>query len=184
MTTPKVKPRLTYEDYLKTPDDERYELLDGELIMAPSPREVHQIISLNLSSLLHQFVRQQNLGRVFTAPYDVKLTDTDLVQPDILFVSNARSSIRTPNNIQGAPDLVVEILSPSTTKRDWNYKRALYARHGVTEYWLVDPEAHTVIVLRLNEGVYEVAGLYGEGSTLASPMLEGFTLEVDEIFPA
>ncbi len=182
MTTSKAKSKLTYEDYLKTPDDERYELLHGELIMAPSPGEAHQIISIRLGSQLHQFVEQAALGQVFSAPYDVKLSETDVVQPDLLFVSNERSSIRTPNNIQGAPDLVVEIQSPYTTKRDWNDKRALYARHGVTEYWLIDPEAHTVIVLLLNEGDYEVAGLYGESSVVISPTIQGFSVTLDEIF--
>ena len=184
MASPKPKIKLTFEDYLKTPDDERYELLDGELIMAPSPNELHQIICGNLGSLLLVYVKQHGLGQVFFAPYDVKLSDTDVVQPDLLFVSNERAGIRTANNIQGAPDLVVEIQSPATAKRDWNDKRSLYAQHGVTEYWLIDPDAHRVIVLLLNQGEYEAAGLYGEGSTLTSPTVEGFSVPVDEIFPS
>ncbi len=186
MTTPKAKPvgKLTFEDYLKTPDDERYELLGGVLTMAPSPGEAHQIIGGRLGSRMLLFVEQQGLGQVLFAPYDVKLSDTDVVQPDILFVSNERSGIRTPANIQGAPDLVVEIGSPSTVRRDWNDKRALYARSGVSEYWLVDAEAHTVTVLLLNEGDYVVAGVYGEGSALTSQTVGGFSLAVDEIFPA
>ena len=184
MASTKPKAKLTFEDYLKTPDDERYELLDGDLIMAPSPSELHQIICLRLGSALHMFVEHQELGQVLIAPFDVKLSDTDVVQPDLLFVSNERAGIRTANNIQGAPDLVVEIQSPSTAKRDWNDKRSLYAQHGVTEYWLINPDAHTVIVLLLNQGEYETAGLYGEGSTLASPTVEGFNVPVDEIFPS
>ena len=184
MASTKPKAKLTFEDYLKTPDGERYELLDGDLIMAPSPNELHQIICGNLGALLLLYVKQHVLGQVFFAPYDVKLSDTDVVQPDLLFVSNERAGIRTANNIQGAPDLVVEIQSPSTAKRDWNDKRSLYAQHGVTEYWLINPDAHTVIVLLLNQGEYETAGLYGEGSTLASPTVEGFNVPVDEIFPS
>ena len=147
MTTSKQKAKLTFEDYLNTPDDERYELLDGELIMAPSPNELHQIVAGRLGAKLLLFVEQRVLGQVFRAPYDVKLSDTNVVQPDVLFVSNERSGVRTPDNIQGAPDLVVEVQSPSTAQRDWNDKRSLYAQHGVTEYWLINPEAHTVIVL-------------------------------------
>ena len=184
MASPKPKTKLTFRDYLETPDDERYELFDGELIMAPSPTELHQIISGRLGARLLLHVERSNLGQVFFAPYDVKLSDTDVVQPDLLFVSNERAGIRTANNIQGAPDLVVEIQSPSTAKRDWNDKRSLYAQHGVTEYWLINPDAHTVIVLLLNQGEYEPAGLYGEGSTLISPTVEGFSVPVDEIFPS
>ena len=114
MITPKPKTKLTFQDYLKTSDDERYELLDGELIMLLSPNEAHQITCLNLGSRLLLYVEQNGLGQVLLAPYDVKLSDTDVVQPDILFVSNERSGVRTTDNIQGAPDLVVEIQSPST----------------------------------------------------------------------
>ena len=114
----------------------------------------------------------------------MRLSDTDVVQPDLLFVSNERYGIRTPNNIQGAPDLVVEVQSPSTAQRDWNDKRSLYTQHGVTEYWLINPDAHTVVVLLLNEGEYEVAGLFGEGSTLVSPTVEGFSVSLDDIFPS
>ena len=107
-----VKDRLTYADYMKTSDDERYELLNGELIMSPSPREIHQYISGNLYLVLGAFVRDRSLGRVYFAPFDVVLSDTDVVQPDLLFVSNERAAIITADNIQGAPDLVVEILPP------------------------------------------------------------------------
>ena len=182
MTTQRPKAKLTFQDYLNTPDDERYELLDGELIMAPSPNTLHQTINLNLSLMLQQFVRGRNLGKVLFAPYDVKLSDTDAVQPDLLFVSNARAGIITPNNIQGAPDFIVEIQSPSTSQRDWNDKRRLYALHGVTEYWLIDPETRTVAVLLLNDGEYEQAGNFGEGSIVSSATVEGFSAAVDEIF--
>ena len=184
MTTQKPKAKLTFQDYLKTPDDERYELLDGELIMAPSPNEAHQIIAGKLGSRLLLFVEQHDLGQVFIAPYDVKLSDTDVVQPDILFVSSQRAGIRTSDNIQGAPDLVVEIQSPSTARRDWNDKLRLYARHGVNEYWIIDPEAHTVAVMLLEEGEFRPAGIYGEGGGLSSASIEGFNIEVDEIFPS
>ena len=183
MTTQKPKAKLTFQDYLNTPDDERYELLDGELIMAPSPNELHQVIAGELGTRLFSYVKRHRLGQVFFAPYDVKLTDTDVVQPDLLFVSNERAGIRTPNNIQGAPDFVVEIQSPSTAQRDRNDKLRLYAQHGVTEYWLIDPEARTVAVMLLNDGEYEQAGSFGEGNILSSATVEGFSVAVDEIFP-
>ena len=174
--------KLTYEDYRKTPDDERYELLDGELVMTPAPRESHQRISGRLNMLLLQVADRTGAGRVYAAPFDVVLSDTDVVQPDLLFISNEREHTITEENVQGAPDLVVEILSPSTADRDLTIKRDLYARHGVREYWIVDTEAKTVTVLVRNAAGFAEAGVCGEGQTLASPTLEGFTITPDEIF--
>ena len=175
-------PKLTYQDYANLEGDERYELLDGDLILVGSPNEDHQIASLELATQMNIFVKENNLGRVFTAPYDVLFTDTDVAQPDILFVSNEREHIRTPANIQGAPDLIVEILSPSSSRRDWRDKRELYAEHGVREYWIVDPANHIVWIMLLRGGVLEEQGTYGEGDTVTSLTLEGFSFGVDEIF--
>ena len=122
------------------------------------------------------------MGEVFIAPTDVILSQTDVVQPDILFVSKERSYIITDDNIRGAPDLAVEVLSPSTAQRDRTLKRTLYALHGVPEYWQADSDAKNVAVLTLVNGEYKVAGIYGEGQTLVSPLLPGFTLEIDKIF--
>ena len=111
------------------------------------------------------------------------LSDTDVVQPDLLFVSNERAHLLSGgDNVQGAPDLVVEILSPGTADRDRGYKRALYAKHGVKEYWLVDPAAETVSILRLRGGVLAVARTFGRNETLQSPLLAGFELDLDDIF--
>ena len=110
------------------------------------------------------------------------LSDTDTVRPDLLFVSKERLHIITDDNVQGAPDLVVEIRSPSTARQDWTVKRELYARHGVGEYWLVDPEAATVAVLLLDEGELKVTGVYGEGDTLSSAVMSGFSIALADIF--
>ncbi len=183
VTTTKLRTKLTYEDYLNTPDDERYELIDGELIMSPSPRMAHQEADMEIGSILHTFVKLRNLGKVYSAPFDVVLSDTDVVQPDLLFVSRERLHIITEDNIQGAPDLAVEILSPSTSARDRGYKRDLYAKHGVKEYWQVDTDAKRITVLSLNaHGDYDVVAVYGVGQTLTSPLLPGFALNLDEIF--
>ena len=107
-----VQTKLTYADYLETADDERYELLNGELVMSPSLREIHQYILGRLFLRLGAFIYGRNLGKVYCSPFDVVLSDIDVVQPDLLFVSKGRESIITPENVQGAPDLVVEILSP------------------------------------------------------------------------
>ena len=182
MATQRSQIKFTYEDYRHTPDDKRYELLDGELIMAPAPRTAHQRTSRRMGTLLDTFVAENDLGEVFIAPYDVVLSETDVVQPDLLFVSKERSYIINEDNIRGAPDLVIEILSPSTAQRDRTLKRTLYALHGVPEYWQADTDAKIAMVLTLDNGEYKVAGIYGEGQTLVSPLLPGFTLEIDRIF--
>ena len=182
MTTQTAKTKFTYEDYMQTPDDIRYELLDGELILSPSPRTAHQRTSRKILTRLDDFVEENELGEVFDAPYDVVLDNFNVVQPDILFVSNERASIITDLNIQGAPDLVIEILSPSTARRDGTQKRDLYARYGVPEYWQADTDAESVLVLTLQDGEYRVSGVYTKGQTLTSPLLEGFRLNVDDIF--
>ena len=174
--------KLTYADYCRTPDDERYELLDGELIMSPSPNRAHQDICLELGALLHTYVKESGLGKIYIAPFDVVLSETNVVQPDLLFIANERTHIITPDNVQGPPNLVVEILSPSTANRDRTLKRALYAQYGVPEYWLVDPDARTVTVLRLGAAGFTVVAHYGAGETLTSPTLPGFTANLDDIF--
>ncbi len=182
MAIPNPLVKFTYEDYLNTPEDKRYELLDGNLVALSSPEEFHQRVSILLGSKLVQVAVENRLGKVYHAPFDVVLSNTDVVQPDLIFVSNERADIITPANIQGAPDLVVEILSPSTATRDKTFKRSLYARHGITEYWMVDLTEKTITILRLGEHGFEVVDTYGEGETLTSPTLQGFTLNLDDIF--
>lgn len=182
MAIPNPVVKFTYEDYLNAPEDKRYELLDGELVPIPTPGERHQSISALLGWKLFQFASENSLGRVYPAPFDVVLSDVDVVQPDLLFISNERGHIITPANIQGAPDLVVEILSPSTAERDKTFKRALYANHGVKEYWMVDTTAKDITVLLLGGRGYEVVNTYGEGETLTSPTLQGFALSIGDIF--
>jgi Uma2 family endonuclease len=174
--------KFTYEDYRNTPDDTRLELLDGDLVVIPAPREIHQRVLMRLAIQLYQAVNDASLGHVYIAPFDVVLSDTNVVQPDLLFVSNERAHIITDENIQGAPDLVIEILSPTSAGRDQTFKRSLYAKYGVKEYWLVDTDASTVTVLQLREQRFEQLGICGAGQSLASPTLGGFTINSDEIF--
>ena len=177
-----VKTNLTYADYMKTPDGEHCELIGGELVMFTTPPTYHQLVLSNLMYKVGVFVRERELGRVYPVLTDVVLSDTDVVKPDILFVSRQRSHILTRENVRGAPDLVVEILSPATAERDRTIKLDLYAQHGVKEYWLIDPDAKTITVLLRGESRFEVAGIYMEGQVLRSPTLAGFTMEPDAIF--
>ena len=174
--------KLTYQDYASMEGDERYELLDGELILVASPNMDHQTVSLRMVVRMNAFVEENDLGRVFHAPFDVLFTDTDVAQPDLLFVSKERESILTPANIQGAPDLIVEILSPSSSRRDWHNKRELYARHDVTEYWIIDPANRIVSVMSLRDGVLEIDQTCTVGDAAASAVLDGFSVSLEEIF--
>ena len=174
--------KLTYADYCKTSDDERWELLNGELIMAPSPTSYHQAVAGKLYRMLSDFVEGASLGQVFYAPLDVVLSDVDVVQPDLLFISTARMHILTDANIQGAPDLVVEVLSPSTASRDWRIKLDVYAEHGVQEYWVVDPDGQRVWVLARTDGSLTEVANYGPTDTLASPTLTGITADLSGVF--
>src|SRR6266498_4123278 len=139
MSTPAAL-RFTYEDYLLLPEDRRYEIIDGDLFMTPAPGTPHQRIVGNLYLRLRQHVDDSGLGEVLCAPCDVVLSPTDVVQPDILFVAAARLSIIGEKYISEAPDLVVEVLSPSTAERDQDLKMKLYARFAVREFWIADPE--------------------------------------------
>ena len=174
--------RQTYQDYCATPDDERYELLDGDLMMVPAPNMKHQKVLLTLARKLGDFTEEHRLGTVYVAPCDVVLSDTDVVQPDVLFISRAREHTVTDDNVRGAPDLVIEILSPSTADRDLGYKYELYGRHGVLEYWIVDPMAETIAVHRQGNGRLEAAETLGRGDTLRTALLEGLKLRLDDVF--
>ena len=177
-----ITTKLTYEDYLKTSDDERYELLDGELITMPAPSIAHQHVAVKLATRLDTFVEDKDLGVVYSAPTDVVLSETHVVQPDLMFISSERADIVTSANIQGAPDLIVEIRSDSTAERDENLKRKLYAEYGVKEYWLADPDARTITILLLGADGYTEGSTYTEGQTLPSSTLDGFSAHLDEIF--
>jgi len=177
-----VQTKLTYADYLRTADDERYELLNGKLVTSPSPGEIHQYIRGRLFLQLGTFVYGRNLGRIYCSPFDVVLSETDVVRPDLLFVSSGRTGIITAENVEGAPDLVVEILSPATAECDGTTKLDLYARYGVREYWIVDPDARTVMLLWRGRGRFDVVGIYGAGQSLRSPTLRGLSMVLEEVF--
>lgn len=182
MMNPNV--RFTYRDYINLGESEvkRYELIDGELYMVPSPTVIHQMIASNLVRALDGFVMANQLGKVMFAPLDVVLSDEDVFQPDIMFISNERSSIISDANIQGPPDLVIEILSAGTAARDRTVKRSRYARFGVREYWLVDPQARTVEVLKASETGFDTVRVYSEGLSATSPLLVGLDLDVSSLF--
>ena len=182
MVTPTQRGRYTYADYLLTPDDVRYELIEGELTMAAAPSIAHQRVVRNFAVRMSPFVDANGLGEIFMAPTDVYFSDTNVLEPDLLFVSTARAHIITEANIQGAPDLVIEIASPSTEDLDRGVKEEIYALFGVLEYWRAYPLTKTVEALRLQDGRFVTIGSYGLGDTLTTPLLPGLAINLDEIF--
>ena len=176
------KKKYTYEDYLKTPEDKRYELINGELLMAPSPIPNHQRISGKLEFMVKKFITENNVGEVFYAPCDVYLDNENVVQPDILFISKDKLGIIGEKNIQGAPDLVIEIISESSVYRDMVQKKKLYARFGVKEYWIVIPDEKEIEVYILKDNTYQLYQTYGKADTLESLALKGLKIVLKEIF--
>ncbi|MEE8410546.1 MAG: Uma2 family endonuclease [Myxococcota bacterium] len=185
MTLPQTKPAKivwTYDDYRLIPDDGfRYEVIDGDLIVTPAPSTLHQAISKRLQMALMLQIEQPGHGVVFNAPIDVIFTSTRTVQPDLLVVATPRRNIVTQRGIEGPPDLIVEIGSPTTESRDRGVKLKLYATEGVREYWIVDPEAHVVEVLALGETGYVTHARHGPGQRVAS-LIFNLSIEVDPLF--
>ena len=173
----------TYEDYLRLTDGKRYEIINGRLEEMPAPTPWHQDISRNLEFLMWNFVREKKLGKVYDAPIDVVLEDRYVLQPDIIFISKERLGIIGEKAIMGPPDLVVEIISSATVRRDTIVKKGIYERFGVKEYWIVYPEEKAVEVWSLNDkGKYELFNVAeGEGKVI-SKVLEGLEIDLKEVF--
>lgn len=172
---------LTYDDLCQLPEDgNRYELIGGELIVSPSPRPIHQRVSMRLSVIVEPWVEARTLGAVFAAPLDVQLTEFDVVEPDLIFVSNERLHIIGEKLIEGVPDLLVVILSPSNRSRDEVIKARLYAEVGVREYWLADPDARTLLGFMLPDSRYE--RIVPDGTVVRSIVLAGLEVDAEALF--
>ena len=177
--------KLTYGDYARLPDDNlRHEIIGGEHYVTPSPATRHQRISSRLLRLLGGFAEEHGLGEVFDAPFDVVLSPHDIVVPDLLYLSHERAQFLTQNNLQGPPDLVIEILSPTTRRRDERLKRDLYARAGVREYWLVDPDRKEVTIYRRGTDAFDPPDRRSAaaGNRLTSLLLPGFEASLEKLF--
>lgn len=176
--------RLTYDDLESIPQEregDRHEIIDGELIVTPAPAPPHQFASRNVFRRLDRHVSRARLGEVLFAPVDIRLTPDIVLIPDIIFIAKDRLHIVGPKTVDAAPDLVVEILSPGTRQRDLTVKRDLYARFGVREYWIVDPDRRTVEVLELVGDAYRLVPLL-EGSVIQSRVLPELRLTLEMVF--
>lgn len=184
MTSPSTAAyEMTAEKFFQLPEGPPYfQLIDGDLYMSPSPRREHQNILLNLASELRFYLRQTPLGKVYVAPSDVLFTDDRILNPDLYFVREERRAILTDHGASGAPDLVVEILSPSTAALDLGRKREIYAESGVEEYWVVSPKTRTVEVYRLRENPTEPVSVLADTDALTSALFPGWSLAVADVF--
>ncbi len=168
---------LTYRDYAALPNDgRRYEIHEGELSVTPAPGRRHQEINGNLFAILREHVVRRGLGRLYFPPTDVILSDTTIVQPDLVFVANDRAGTLTPPGVEGPPTLVVEILSPSTIALDRHTKLQLYARYRIPWYWIVDPDARALEVYRLEGARYALASRHAGDEAFAAEPFADLTL--------
>jgi Uma2 family endonuclease len=181
VAAPNEAGKWTYEEYYLLNDDRRYEIIDGNLLMAPSPDTWHQDWLNSLNLLITPFVRKHRLGRIFIAPLDVVLDPQNTVQPDLVFVASANTSIIQRRAIFGTPDLLVEMISPSSVRRDRHEKKALYARFGVKEYWIGDPANQSLEILTLKGRTYELLCSAELKGVLRSNVLPGFEFDLASI---
>jgi Uma2 family endonuclease len=173
-----VKAVLTYRDFAVLPNDgKRHEILDGELSVTAAPCRAHQHVVLRLGAALDAHVAEHDLGEVYIAPFDVILAETTIVEPDILFVASDRLGTFSARGLEGAPTLVIEILSPSTTHVDRGRKLQLYARYGVPYYWIVDPEQRVIDGYRLVAGAHGVPERFSGAMLTGLPPFEGLVLD-------
>jgi Uma2 family endonuclease len=175
--------RFKADDIWDTPEDgNRYEVIDGELYVTPPPLELHQKGLGNLYGYIWQYVHNRRLGTVYAAPFGVVLDDENGVQPDIVYVSLERQSLVVERGLEGAPDLVVEILSRSTRARDRGVKMKRYAAAGIPHYWIVDPRTRSLEAYHLAEQGYELIGSYGPGSIFRPELFPGLEIPIDDLW--
>jgi Uma2 family endonuclease len=179
-----VAPKFTYRDLCEMPDDgKRYQLIDGELYVTPSPNRAHQRAVGNLYAMLRAQIQEPGLGEAYLAPFDVVFDQMNVVQPDLLVVGKERLTIITEANVEGVPDIAIEVLSPSNKRFDREKKLQLYGRVGVPELWYFDPAEGTAEVFHSEAGGRCVLSARLEGNaTIVSKVLPGLSLTLDEVF--
>ena len=182
MTSITDRKKITYADYLKIDDNNRYEIFNGELLMVPAPSTDHQAISRNIGSLIWSFVKQKVIGKVFNAPVDVVFDDDEVFQPDIVFIKSENQHIIRKSAIKGIPDLIVEIVSPSSAFYDMVEKKEVYGKYGVKEYWLVFPDEKVIEIFTLEKGGYREFCKSKKKGTVKSNVLEGLEIDSKDVF--
>jgi Uma2 family endonuclease len=184
MLSTKARP-ITRHEYAQIPvGAPNYQLIEGDLVMAPSPSSFHQDILLNLGIIFREYLRTNPIGKVYLAPLDTYLSDINVYQPDLLFVRKENLSIIEEHGIEGAPDLAIEILSKTTAKYDLGIKRSIYARTGVEELWIIDPAKRTLALYRLGENADTPLATYKAKQKFTSEVLPGLTVDLADVFAA
>jgi Uma2 family endonuclease len=175
--------RFKADDIWDIPEDgNRYEVIDGELYVTPPPLEPHQFASGMLFGHLWQYIHPRRLGRLYSAPLGIVLDEENGVQPDIVYVSRERLGIVVERGLEGAPELVVEVLSPSTRARDRGVKMRRYAAAGIPHYWIVDPRTRTIEAYELADGGYELVGSHGPGTTFRPSLFPDLEIPIDDLW--
>ncbi len=178
--TRKEAKKWAYEDLLEFDDETRYEIIDGELIMAAAPITKHQTVSKKVQNILYK-LEEKGIGTVFNAPLDVVLAENQVVQPDIIFILPENKKIIQEKGVFGPPDVVIEILSPSSAQRDRDKKYHLYERFTVKEYWIIDPLWHTVEIFILENNIYQLHSFVEGDGVARSKIIKGFEIDIQEI---
>ncbi len=183
MILPIAKIKSSIEDYENTPEGGKYQFIDFEIIEMPSPTPQHQEVTLNLCVMLRKYVLENNLGKVYISPMDVQFDIGNVLQPDILFLSNAKLNIAQSKRINGSPDLVVEVLSESSAYFDFKKKKAIYEHHSVKEYWIVDAQTKSIEVLEnsITNG-FVLIGVFNEGKVFQSNLFIEFKPNLVDVF--
>lgn len=182
LSTKFTQDRYTYKDYLLIDDDKRYEILRGGLIMVPAPFTIHQRLLIRLSVIFSNFIKENKLGEVLVAPTDVVLSEDTVVQPDMLFISKERLGIIKEVAIMGSPDLIVEIVPPSSASYDTVEKRDIYEEYGVKEYWIVFPQEKVIEVLTLENNIYREFCKGRKTGVVRSKIIVGLEVDLKEVF--
>jgi Uma2 family endonuclease len=183
MLTVKHRP-LTVHDYRQLPESpgRKTELIEGDFFMSPSPNRFHQDIQLRLAATIWAYLQTHPIGRIYAAPFDVTLTDLNVYQPDLCYFSKSRYASLTEQGADGAPELVVEVLSPGSARHDLGVKKEIYTRTGVEEFWVVDPVKRTITIFNLAENSATPRATLVEGKTLTSPLFPGLKIKVRDVF--
>ena len=173
--------KISAADYVKLPEGPPQQLIQGEIIMSPSPSSTHQYICIELATILKNHVTTNGIGYIFTAPLDVYFTEEDVYQPDIIFISNEQKKI-IKQKIEGVPDLVIEVLFPSNAYYDLTHKKNIYEETGVKEFWLVDPDEKTVEIYENTNGTFMLFSKAKKSGTVSSKLLNGLNIEIEKLF--
>ncbi|MBV8215203.1 MAG: Uma2 family endonuclease [Verrucomicrobia bacterium] len=175
-------PPLTERDYYNLPEGSRYQLIEGDLYMAPAPNLHHQTILGNLAFALRSYLKRNPIGILFQAPTDVFFSRESVWQPDLFIVLNSRRHILTIKRCEGAPDFIAEILSPGSQDLDLHTKKAVHAREGVTEYWILDPETKEILIHRFEENPSDLVARLRSPEKATSPLFPGVRIDLDKLF--